>query len=76
MKLVRVDWVDSAFFYEGWKDVNDHIYKLEHCVSVGFVIKETKKKIVLCPHYISRSKHGCGEMAIPKSAIRKIRKLK
>ena len=48
MKLVIVDWVDSAMDFAGWQSVEEagKLYPPE-CQTVGWVVKDTEDKIVL-----------------------------
>lgn len=71
MILVLVEWVDARFS-NMWlcRDEDTHIIK---CCSVGILKRETPKEIEVCLHINEEMKAGC--MAIPKSAITRMRKL-
>lgn len=70
-KIVLIRWVDSTEKL-GW----DHVENMEEpdmvCVSVGFVMRETKSSITIV-HSITgvgtEDYAGTGQMTIPKSAI-------
>jgi len=46
------------------------------CYSVGRLIRENKREIVLLPHWGDDPPFGCGEMVIPISNIEKRKRLK
>jgi hypothetical protein len=73
-KLVLIEWEDSGAGYQGWKPVQSVSGSLTKCVSVGFLIKETKECKVLFPHIDGDENdlHGAGDMTIPCSAITKV----
>ena len=69
-RLMYVEWVDSSSFEDGWQRVGAEKNLDEHVIkSVGWLIRETKRVIIIAAH------HGgscfCGEMCIPKVAIRR-----
>ena len=73
-KAIYVEWDDSSAISRGpWNHKNDaKVKKLIRCQTVGFVLDETNTHITL----VSTSDGGnyvCGDMTIPKSAIRKRR---
>jgi len=74
MKIVLVEWFDSATEY-GWqrKDLFDD--RITNCQSVGFLIKETDKVVVVT---LNRSDNGryADAITIPKQSIKRIRQLK
>lgn len=75
MKLVLVEWVDSKFSAPGWA-CHEHMGELNVtlAVTVGFIIKETEDKIVVCQN-TSENDRALG-IAIPRLAIKRIRGLK
>ena len=76
MKLVLIRWDDSSFSHGGWVDEDElKTLNVSRGVSVGFVIEETKDKIVLVQN-IGESKQRASAIAIPKSCIKRIWKLK
>ncbi len=75
-----IEWVDSATFPQGWLFEDDLNFHIHLCTSVGFVIKENKKRIVLAPHIFFKTKHReessmTGLILIPISAIRSRKQL-
>ena len=73
MKLEMVEWVDARFI-EGWYERTG----LEHygtikCVTVGVLVKETQKEIIVAGH--RNEEHISGAMAIPKACISRRREL-
>jgi len=71
-----IEWEDTRGVTQEWSDLKE-LKKVDTCIchSVGRLLRETKRKIILLPHWMDDPANGCGEMAIPKSAIRKRRKL-
>ena len=73
--LVIIEWEDSMGCSAHWEDID----KLEPepllCRSVGWVVYESDKAIVLVPHLAPKCNgmeypQGCGDMTIPVSAVR------
>ena len=81
MKLLHVTWVDSSSCY-GWQDKEVYTKKLTPlvCVSVGFLVKETKGYIILVPHLSlypdGTMSHRSGDIMIPKKVIQKRKVIK
>ncbi len=81
-KLVLIEWVDSHSG-KGWQSLDELEGKAEplFCRSVGWLVKETRDCKVIVPH-ISGEKNGgivlqgCGDLAIPKKAILKVKLIK
>lgn len=80
--LVYIEWADSFGCSSEWTSTAD-VADVEHiCISVGFLLKESKDIVVIVPHFspanekIDAKEQGCGDMAIPRSAIRQLRTLK
>jgi hypothetical protein len=75
MKLVKVKWVDSRC-RSGWRSLDELVRevnedKMTH-ESVGWLVVETDKFIVLAPNrYLGKSMDVCDCMQIPKSALLK-----
>lgn len=76
MKLVLVEWVDSAHS-SGWH-ILDEISKLDslQCRSVGWVLTDTKEQITLISSIASDPDQACGSMVIPRRAITKLTTLR
>ncbi len=76
MKLVMVEWLDSASVGGIWNDINeitDQSCSLT-CKSVGWLLVNNKDIIVIVAHLTG--KQGSGDMTIPKRAIVKFTVLK
>lgn len=74
MKVVYIEWEDS-FGGGNWMTKKQANLPVAKCVTVGFVVKETKRKIVISSHECDNGDvHG--SMAIPKSCIKSIKELK
>ncbi len=85
MKLVKIEWFDACSMpTSGWVDAKKVIKKLMHsvqepCVSVGFVLKETPRFILVAAHlneWCELPSEVDGTIAIPKSWIKSIKELK
>lgn len=76
-KLVYIEWEDSTGGSGRWTDIEEMIPDPPVHKSIGWLMHETKKWIVLVPHISGEPNHptvlfaGSGEMTIPKSAILK-----
>jgi hypothetical protein len=81
--LFIIKWVDSSYPSNSqWEPISE-IKEPEQmiCISVGFILKETKSDVIMMPHITSVNKEKdemcvCGLMTIPKVAILKRTKLK
>lgn len=73
MKLVLIEWVDSARPVAEWRYVNDAPnMDIVCCMSVEWVISENKQVLILAPNIgdkNSESKHACGFIRIPKKLL-------
>lgn len=72
MKIVIVKWVDSCSPERYWNWEVDG--KPDHIVTVGFVVKKTKKIVVICASYGSGGSKG-GFMTIPRCSIKSMKRL-
>lgn len=69
-----VEWWDSFGCSSSWEEIDD-IPKPKPmlCRSVGWIVRESKSSVVIVPHIAEiphRSNQGCGDMLIPKCAIK------
>jgi len=79
-KLVYVEWEDSfgcsAFWCNLENEAAPEDIKPQLARSVGWLCRESGSSITVVPHITDESKHaklqGCGDMTIPRSAIRKM----
>jgi hypothetical protein len=80
MKIVLVEWYDAQSGPIGWKPMRE-VLTIEPALSksVGYLLKEVKNGkhsyIVVCPHFTGvgyKNIDGDGEIAIPKSWIKRI----
>lgn len=71
MKLLLIEWLDSASF-DSWT-ATDTLRKLKPsaCQTVGFLLSEDEDYIVLAGSYAANSHNdsACGAMCIPKCCI-------
>lgn len=74
MKMVLVQWEDSASAVRGWVGRDESMCTVL-CTSLGFVHKRKKRSLVLAQSFHTGQQVG-NLIAIPKSAIRKMRKVK
>ena len=73
---VEVRWEDSTVMHGGWRNIEEVLERRDTvtCLSVGFVLADDKRGIV-----VAGSVHGneaCGIVVIPRSAIRKRKRLR
>ena len=75
MKIVLVDWVDSASV-GGWAGEED--LNVCECKTVGFLLRKTKDKVVVAQSISPRDAvEVCdNRFAIPRGCIKSIRELK
>ena len=81
-KRVQIKWTDSYTISSGWtfkEDFPDIVDDI--CFSIGYIVNETDKHIVVCPHIsnaIEEEKYRKfdGTMIIPKVAVLEIKELK
>jgi len=75
-KLVRVAWEDSARPISQWQWVDDYqMPETVACVSVGYLIAETKKAVALAPNLgdIEHDRQqASGIIRIPRRSIMKM----
>jgi hypothetical protein len=78
-RLVRVEWEDSARPISAWQWVSDYeLPDVVTCVSVGYLIADTKQAIALAPNLgdVERERvQASGIIRIPRSAIRQMSEL-
>ena len=75
MKLVIVEWVDSAFM-QGWmskEHAKEHNYS--RITSVGILLKETKDYITIVQSVSDKGDAG-DDLTIPRCALERIRILR
>jgi len=72
VKRVEVQWVDSISS-GSWHDYDKEDVDMS-CTSVGMLIENSKDRMVLA---LNQSAYGFGHyITIPKTAVRRVRKLK
>lgn len=74
LRAAFIEWVDSTSLGGGiWKD-KEEVERLEvgNAHACGFIIAETKEHITIASHM--HDDEVAGELAIPKSAVRKIKR--
>lgn len=73
--MVRVTWLDARDMETGWLDIKDVMEApLAVCQEVGWMVTDTKEKVVIMRSY-SKDKDdisGGGAIAIPKGWVTKI----
>lgn len=76
LKLVLIDWLDSCTTNNEWKSIKS-VSGITKCTYVGFIVKETKKYIILFPNICGiKNIQGCCDFTIPIKSITKIKELK
>lgn len=75
--IVLCAWEDARGVTQEWTDT-DVIGGGETCMvfSVGLLLKLTKRRVVILPHFGPSGDSGCGDMVIPRSQVRLLRRLK
>ncbi len=76
MRIVMVEWVDSAFA-QGWmsREVITH-HRVSGIVSVGILVNENKEQITIVQGAsMDKDQYGDG-ITIPKCSIKRVRSLK
>lgn len=74
-KLVYIEWEDSCGGNGRWTELEEMKPDQPFQKSIGWVMHESKRWIVIVPHISSTPDHpkvaytGQGEMTVPKSAI-------
>lgn len=70
-KICLIEWIDSTE-WTGWKKLplteSDPLF----IKTVGFVLKQTKKKIVIAHSVCFDAQNVLGALVIPKGAVKKI----
>ena len=70
MKVVWVEWVDSRAVDPSWFALDDADFDTDLLQTVGFLVSEDKKRLVLVSGHDPHMGKVAGGMIIPKSAIR------
>ena len=75
-RLVLVEWEDSARPISSWQWVEDYqMPETVTCVSVGYLIADTKQAIALAPNLgdIGRERlQASGIIRVPRPAVRRL----
>ena len=75
-QLVYVEWEDSYGCSPRWQEIAADVQpRVLICRSVGWIIRRTKRCIVIVPHMTTgdvAEPQACGDMTIPTAAIVKI----
>ena len=77
LKIVLVEWDDSMGCASSWSIIEDGAAPQPlTCRSVGWLLFDTETSLTIVPHlsdeHLDAKQQGCGDMTIPKSAVRKI----
>ena len=73
--MVRVSWLDARDTETGWLSYKEIVEApLARCQEVGWMVVNTKEKIVIMRSWCTDKddNHGGGAIAIPKSWVTKI----
>lgn len=76
-EILEIEWEDSSC-HHGWRttEVLDKDNKVEQCRTVGYFYKETKRGVLLSSAIGDTGNERSDSWTIPKSCIRKIRRLR
>jgi hypothetical protein len=78
--LILCEWEDSYGCSPTWQTIQEDVEPLGMvCKSVGWVMRKSKKFVVIVPH-LSRAndiadQQGCGDMTIPTASIVRIKRI-
>ena len=73
MKIVKINWLDSGSKYRNWEFKDDWSLEPLECMSVGFLVEKTAKKVVIAQ---SDGQDEWGRLfVIPKGCITKIEEI-
>lgn len=72
-RLVYVEWEDARGVTQEWTDVEE-LEKCETCtcISIGLLLVNDNKRVVVLPHLGLDPVNGCGEMTIPRGQVRRM----
>jgi hypothetical protein len=73
LRRVEIEWWDSAGLDSKWESRRSTRVKPMACVSVGYIVRKTKRYLEVAPHLTKYQK--AGHFAIPRAAIRRMRKV-
>ncbi|MBU0846503.1 hypothetical protein KKH23_04885 [Patescibacteria group bacterium] len=71
-QLVRVTWVDSRGYENGWVQRDDMDGDVIELMSVGWVWHVAKDRMTLAPHMDVEQTQACGTLSIPWCAVREV----
>ncbi len=76
-EILEIEWEDSSC-HHGWRScaVLDRDNNVEQCRTVGYFYNETKRGIQLSPAIGDAGEERSDTWTIPKSCIRKIKRIK
>ena len=78
MRPVEVEWLDSVMLRFGWQEpaeYQDEFSRPYLIRSVGYIVKRTKRELVLVMSWSENGQVGDG-LAIPRACVRKITRLR
>lgn len=70
-RKVYVEWVDSARSYD-WERLDEFEGEPVECESIGWLIKETDKYVIIAQNLGYEPVQVCNTMTIPKCAVTKM----
>ncbi len=73
--IVKVQWIDACSWNNEYS-IEDCTFLLTKCITVGFLIKNDKEKVVLAREIFPDAKTARGSISINKKDISKIEYLK
>ena len=79
-RLVLVEWRDAYGVGANWEPLKDVKAPSLTCYSAGWLVYDAEDCVVVVPHLSEQGhdkaeRQGCGDMAIPRSAIISIKEL-
>lgn len=76
-KLVLIEWEDAYGVSSDWFHLDKVDREPVTAYSVGWVLHDDDRAITVVPHIVESGQgdQGCGDMVIPKGAIRNMREI-
>lgn len=76
MDIVLVEWVDARGVSQDWVPISEMTHGVCTMRSVGWLAKKTAENLIIVPHMGDDPAVACGEMYIPRKAVKRLVVLK
>lgn len=74
LELVEIVWDDASSLEHGWTDPEEEKPVEQLVTTVGFLVTETDKHLVIC--HTTDGSHVNGRFQIPRAMVKKIKSLR